>query len=115
MIPYFMNIPERYRRAIDEFVNKARERYGGRIESIILFGSVVRGEAEGDSDIDILVVWRGSKIDGWDALEELAVDILLKYGEYISIKMLYPEEYAGLSKMGSSFIKNIEEEGVVLG
>ena len=115
MIPYFMNIPERYRRAIDEFVNKARERYGGRIESIILFGSVVRGEAEGDSDIDILVVVNGDSFKMQKLISEVAVKILLKTGTYVSAKVLSREEYDFIKDINSSFYRNVSKEGIVIG
>jgi len=110
-----MQIQKRYQKAVDEFVRRVLEKYKDRIDSIILFGSVARGEAKEDADIDILVIWKGSKLEGWDVLEETAVDILLKYNQYISIKTLYPEEYTGMMKMSTPFIKNIEREGVVLG
>ena len=51
-----MEISEKRWKAVEEFVRRALDKYGDRIESIILFGSVARGEAKEDSDIDILVV-----------------------------------------------------------
>ena len=91
------------------------ERYEKKIESIILFGSVARGEGKEDSDVDILVIWKGDKLEGWDALEDIAMDILLEYGQLISIKIIYPQEYLGMVNMGSSFIQNIKKEGVAIG
>jgi len=44
-----MEIKEKYKEAIDEFVRRALEKYGDKIDSIILFGSVARGEAKEDS------------------------------------------------------------------
>jgi predicted nucleotidyltransferase len=41
-------IPEKYQHAVDEFVGRALAKYGDRIERIILFGSVARGEARED-------------------------------------------------------------------
>ena len=43
-------------KALDEFVKRASEAYGNRIHGITLFGSVARGTARPDSDIDLLVV-----------------------------------------------------------
>ena len=51
-----MQIQKKYREAVEEFVRRVLERYRDKIDSIILFGSVARGEAKEDSDIDILVV-----------------------------------------------------------
>lgn len=44
-----MQIQEKYRTAVNEFVMRAVERHKDKIESIILFGSVARGEAFGES------------------------------------------------------------------
>ena len=110
-----MNIQERYRRSVEEFVRRALERYGDEIESIILFGSVARGEGKEDSDVDVLVIWKEDKLEGWDVLEDIAMDILLEYRQLISIKIIYPKEYSGMVNIGSSFIQNIKKEGVVIG
>ena len=110
-----MKIQERYRKPVEEFVRRALERYRDKIESIILFGSVARGEGKEDSDVDILVVWKGDKLEGWDVLEDIAMDILLEYGQLISLKIIYPQEYFGMVNIGSSFIQNIKKEGVAIG
>ena len=64
--------------------------------------------------MDILVIWKGDKLEGWDVLEDIAMDILLEYGQLISIKIIYPQEYLGMLNMGSSFIQNVKKEGVAI-
>ncbi|HJH25577.1 MAG TPA: hypothetical protein C5S37_02130 [Methanophagales archaeon] len=59
-----MQIQEKYQEAVEEFVRRVLERYEDKIDSIILFGSVARGEAKEDSDIDILVIWKGDEAEG---------------------------------------------------
>ena len=110
-----MAVHARYQKALDEFLRRALEKHRDRIERIILFGSVARGEGKQGSDIDILVIWKGDKLEGWDALEGIATDILLEYKKLISLKIIYPEEYRGMLDIGASFIQTIEKEGVVLG
>ena len=51
-----MNIQERYRKPVEEFVRRALERYRNKIEGIILFGSVARNEGKEDSDVDVLLL-----------------------------------------------------------
>jgi predicted nucleotidyltransferase len=43
----------------EEIINEVTQRITAQIrpESIILFGSLARGEAREDSDIDLLIVW----------------------------------------------------------
>lgn len=110
-----MQNQENYQEAVNEFVKRAWGKYEEKIDRIILFGSVARGEAHEGSDIDILVIWKGNKLEGWDVLEDIAVDILLEYGQLISIKIIYLHEYFGMMETGSSFIQNINGEGVVIG
>jgi predicted nucleotidyltransferase len=42
--------------ALDRFSSAVRARFGGRVREMTLFGSHARGEANEDSDVDILVV-----------------------------------------------------------
>ena len=83
-----MQIQKRYQKVADEFARRALEKYRDKIDSIILFGSAARGEAREDSDIDILVIWKGKEAEGWRVMTGVAFDVLLDTEEYISIKVL---------------------------
>jgi len=103
-----MQIQEKYQEAVKEFVRRTMVKYKDKIDSIILFGSVARGEAKEDSDVDILVVWKGDEAEGWRAMTGLAFDVLLDEEEYISVKVLRLEDL----KAENPFIKNVMKEGV---
>jgi len=103
-----MKILDKYRKAVDEFVERVLDKYSDRIDSIILFGSVARGEAREESDIDILVIWKGNEAEGWRAMAGLAFDVLLDVEEYISVKVLGLEDL----KAENPFINNVIKEGI---
>jgi len=105
-----MQIHRKYREAVNEFVRRVLERYKDKIDSIILFGSVARGEAREDSDIDILVVGDVSL----EELVEVSFPILLEYGEFISAKNMEKDRFDFSAKEGHSFVRNVLREGVVL-
>ena len=105
-----MQNQKKYRGAVEEFVRRVLERYRDKIDSIILFGSVARGEAKADSDIDILVVGDVSL----EELVEVSFPILLEYGELISAKNMKKDRFDFSAKEGYSFIRNVLREGVVL-
>jgi len=44
-----------YQKAVDKFVRTTLEKHRDKIESIILFGSVARGEAREGSDVDVVL------------------------------------------------------------
>jgi predicted nucleotidyltransferase len=50
------NILEGYRRAVDIIVEALKANLGGKLISIILYGSTARGDVSEDSDIDLLIV-----------------------------------------------------------
>ena len=96
-----------------EFSNLIKKKYNTEIEKVILFGSVVRGEANSDSDIDIFVIGKG---DRFQLRRKLMVDVikfLLKYGIYISIKTLSTDDVSNVNNTG--FMQNITKEGVLIG
>jgi predicted nucleotidyltransferase len=110
MIKIELKIPEKYKIPVEEFVRRALEKYGDKIDEIILFGSVARREASEDSDIDILVI-------GEVSLEELvniSFPILLEYEKLISAKNMNREHFDFLVREGYSFARNISKEGIIL-
>jgi predicted nucleotidyltransferase len=102
------------RRAIaEEFAAEVIKRFGAEIDGIVLFGSVARGEDGDESDIDLLIIWTGDPVKGWDTLEELALAFYRKYRTLISLKLLTPLEHREM--MDFSFMKAVYKEGVVIG
>lgn len=107
-----MQIQAKYREAVEEFVGRVLERYGEGIESIILFGSVARGEGKEDSDVDILVVTKKEDFGLRRALIGISFDLLLKTREIISVKALSRDDFERHKNF--SFLKRVISEGVKL-
>ena len=85
--------------------------YGDRLKGIYLFGSYARGEADSESDLDILVV-----LDAFDRYAHevnrtgaLAADLSLKYGVTVSVVFLREREWL----IGdTAFLSNVRDEAV---
>lgn len=65
-----------YEPLLRDYCELLSETYGGRLEGVILFGSVARGDWTKVSDIDLLVV-----VDGWEPLGDRA-----RLGELSGVK-----------------------------
>ena len=102
-----MEIQKRFQEPVREFVKVALEKYGDKIESIILFGSVARGEAKEDSDVDILVVGDVSI----EELVDISFPILLEDGELISAKDMKKDHFEYLAKEGVFICEKCHEGG----
>ncbi len=96
------------------FKKRALSSYRNKIEKMILFGSVARGESHLGSDIDIFILWKGKRLEGIRALGEIAFKILLETEEYISLKVLTSADFKILKEKENRFIFNVTNEGMVL-
>ncbi len=103
------------RDALEAFVKTLKEKYGKKVEKIILFGSVARGDDREDSDIDILIITKEDSFEMQRLVSDIVVDILLKTRVYISAKVLSSSEFGLLRRTNSSFYRNISREGIIIG
>jgi predicted nucleotidyltransferase len=63
-------IPSEYKQLLEEYTALLKQHFGDKLYSICLFGSVARGCASADSDIDVLVVAEGLPDDVGMRLKE---------------------------------------------
>jgi predicted nucleotidyltransferase len=85
---------ERKYRALEEFTARVRSRpVGDQIARMILYGSVLRGDAGPESDVDLLVVATGDVRAAWRALGDIAFEVMLEHGELVSPMVYCPDEY----------------------
>lgn len=101
---------------LDMFVERVTERERKNLSKIILFGSVARGEANGDSDIDVLVVLRKNDNEDRKNIIDIGVDVRWDMdfddNAYLQPITISEEEAGGLDFYG--LMRNVDREGVVL-
>lgn len=99
---------------IHDIVAAYREVFGGRIEQILLYGSYARGDADGDSDIDIAAIVHGDRQELQEKLKkvwDVSSDLELKYGVIISPTVIPYDEFM-VYKEDLPYYRNISEEGI---
>jgi predicted nucleotidyltransferase len=101
---------ETLRKVAEDFTSQLNKK---QVVSVILFGSVARGEPNEKSDIDLLMVYRGKRAD----IEKNVNAFVEKYleSDVIVLPVFYSEkEIKEMSLKYNSFITRIENEGIVL-
>lgn len=99
---------------LEKFRRKVLDTLGNRVYSIIVYGSVARGTATKDSDIDVLVI--GESRDDWETISRIAYEVDFENGfrTFITTIFLTESEFEHRLRAGDPFIYNVLEEGVVL-
>jgi predicted nucleotidyltransferase len=83
---------------------------GDQVSAVILFGSIARGEATLDSDIDLAVIapktWRGRI--------ELADRVRSRVGNDCDVVVFTPRDFERLAKSGEPVVSDIIRDGIAL-
>lgn len=86
--------------------------YGLRLDRVILFGSRARGDAEPDSDIDVMIVLK-ERVEDRGAEKErymaVAADLSLKYATVI---MPFVTDVRTYASSDFSLFENVRREGI---
>ena len=98
----------RQRKSIKIFSEKAKKLLNDDLVDILLYGSVPRGESTEDSDIDVIVVVKRNVYKNQMRLAEIAFDILLETGEYISVQTMKAKDL----QRDTIFLHNIRKEAL---
>jgi predicted nucleotidyltransferase len=98
------------RRKIVQYVKNLGREFNP--ERVVLFGSYARGEADENSDVDLLVVMEHGKPRNVDQ----SITMQLRANPPFPLDMLVrrPQEVSERLAMGDSFLKGIMSEGKIL-
>ena len=91
------------RAAIEEVV-------GSGVESVIVFGSIARGDASLGSDIDLAVI----ASPGWDRSSDLEDAVRTRVGNGCDVLVFTPDRFQQLAAAGEPVVSDILRDGVAL-
>lgn len=111
-----MQIEQELQTVLKKLTRNLIEIYGNKLKSVILFGSVARGTATKESDIDIMVLvdMDINELKQYeDKLTDVSTDYALEYLNVFSIIDVCYEEFNQWKNV-LPFYKNVDTEGVII-
>ena len=83
---------------------------GSDVETVIVFGSIARGQASRDSDIDLAVI----ATPGWDGRTDLEDAVRTSVGNGCDVLVFTPDHFQQLAQAGEPVVSDILRDGVAL-
>jgi predicted nucleotidyltransferase len=106
------SVPTKRGKTISDVRQKLIDKLGNMINSIVIYGSVARGDARDDSDIDIFVVIKDH--DLFRSVSDIGYSVDMKNRTHTSYFWATPREVIRMAKNHSPFIDGVAAEGIVL-
>ena len=95
---------------ITALTDAVREAVGHDVKTVILFGSIARGEAKIDSDVDLAVIAAA----GWDGRTDLEDAVRTRLGNNCDVLVFTSEDFTRLADTGEPVVREILTNGVAL-
>lgn len=108
-----MAIEPRYQKIADLLRERLLAELPEEIHSLVLFGSVARGEATDDSDIDVLVV-TNADLDAERRIDEITYDTNLEVDAYVQLVIFTIRDLERNVELRSWFAIDLITQGIIL-
>jgi len=107
---------KRIKEILHQFRKKVFSEFSGQTIKIFVYGSCARGDERPDSDLDLLVIVKKKSASLERKIKDIAYEIMWEWNftPLISVEIFDEEYFKNLQKMGSSFYRAIQSEGILL-
>jgi predicted nucleotidyltransferase len=109
-----VGIPRTLRAPLERYAELLRARFGARLRDVRLFGSYARGEADEDSDVDVLVLVDGLTDREIGDAAGLVAEVILETGLPLAPLPMSTDRFADLRRRERRLAQDIDAEGISL-
>jgi predicted nucleotidyltransferase len=95
---------------VTALTDTVREAVGDEVKTVIVFGSIARGEAHIKSDIDLAVI----AATGWDGRTDLEDTVRTRLGNHCDVLVFTSEDFTRLKGTNEPVVREILSAGIAL-
>lgn len=107
-----LNLTKNYKLTLKNLKERLVRESGDKLDSLVLYGSVARGDYGRESDIDILVILEDKKLE--EKVSDIRYDVDIKNDTVTTFFIVTPSEIERIIQKGFPFINNVLKEGKVI-
>jgi uncharacterized protein len=107
-----LNLTKNYKSTLKDLKERLVEELSDKLDSIILYGSIARGDFGSESDIDLLLILEDKKL--MEKAYEIGYNVDIKNNTVTSISIYSSQEIRKNIELGSPFVKNVITEGKII-
>jgi predicted nucleotidyltransferase len=100
--------------AIKEYLDRIQQRFPDRVVAVMLFGSKARGDADAESDIDLLILVDLEANELRSELWRIAADVSLEYNLVLSPRVFDQNRWAEIRRLRLPLYRAIVSESIPL-
>lgn len=108
-----MVVVMKHQKVIDALKEQLLAEFADEVHSIVLFGSVARGEANADSDVDVLIISDASR-ENKRRMHDISTHIDLENEMFTQLMFFSNRRLERAARMRSWFFTDVMNEGVIL-
>ena len=105
-------LPISLRPALGEYAALLRALFGDRLAEVRLFGSFARGDANEDSDVDVLVLVDGLTDREVGVVAGAVAPLIARTGLALAPLPMATERLAELRRQGRAFARDLDTDGI---
>jgi len=105
-------LSEQEQTAVDQFIAQLRREQGEQLQGTVLYGSKARGNADPESDIDLLLIMTKDDWSLRNAVSKIASGISLDYDVSLSAHLVSLKRWYQMEIAPFSFFENVFREGI---
>ena len=112
--PSLSHLTSNERAAVAEYIDRIQKRFPNRVLAVMLFGSKARGDADTESDIDLLVLVEAETNRFRSELWRIASDVSLDYNVVLSPRVFGQARWDETRRIRLPLYRSIVADGIPL-